>query len=189
VNVRANGVKKKDPLTGLDDGSALAALLRPFYEALIAQAFEDAADVVDVTFSLDNPFVQDVLESLAQQVRAVAETTRSDIQMLIGQQAGNGWSIEELAQAIRDQGVTSSETRALLISRTESAHAYSLGSQAAWKASGVVDRKQWLASDPCDICAPLDGMVVGIDEEFADGISEPPAHPNCRCTLQPVLAD
>lgn len=189
MSVRRNGhaKKKADPLDLLDDGTALWELLRPFYEELIEQAFVDAADVVDVAFSLDNPFVQDVLEQLAKNVRGIADTTRSDIQMLIGQQAGNGWSMEELSQAIIDQGVTQNESRAMLIARTESAHAYSLGSQAAWKQSGVVDRKEWLASDPCEICAPLSGLVVELDEEFADGISEPPAHPNCRCALQPVL--
>lgn len=188
---KLNGHKpqtKKDPTAGLDDGSAVATLMRAFHVALIKDAFGDAAGLVDVTFALDNPFVQTVLKDLAKKVRGIAETTREDIQMLVGQQAGNGWSNEELAQAIRDQGITRSESRAMLIARTETAAAYSQGSIAAYRASGVVSQVEWLLGpDPCEICQGLDGARADLGEEFADGISAPPAHPNCTCALSPIV--
>jgi uncharacterized protein with gpF-like domain len=44
----------------------------------------------------------------------------------------------------------------------------------------------------CEECAALDGGVIPTgDSELPDGMreidAEPPAHPNCRCTLVPVF--
>lgn len=45
-------------------------------------------------------------------------------------------------------------------------------------------RRRWDASADsrlCDICAGLAGEVRKLDEPFADGIDNAPAHSNCRC--------
>lgn len=34
----------------------------------------------------------------------------------------------------------------------------------------------------CPICAPLNDKIIFAGEEFAPGIYNEPAHPNCRCT-------
>ncbi len=44
----------------------------------------------------------------------------------------------------------------------------------------------------CPICEPLDGMVVALDERFERAglsVDAPPAHPRCRCGLQPVWSN
>lgn len=188
MNVKLNGHKKKDPTAGMDDGAAVAKLMQPFYRQLLKEAFADAADLVDVTFSLDNPFVQTVLGSLAKQVKGVAETTKDEIRALVGRQADEGWSVERLQKEIRDKGEIASRSRALLVARTETAAAYSQGSIAAYQASGAVKQTEWLLGpDPCEICQALDGLKADLGEEFADGISAPPAHPNCTCALSPIV--
>lgn len=188
---RLNGhaTKKKDATAALDDGSALADLLRAFYEALIEAAFADAADDgVEVSFSLENDYVQGVLDQLAKDVTSVAASTKDEIAALVGMQAKEGWSMERLGREIRDKGAIASRSRALTIARTESARGYTEGSRAAFRASGVVDRVKWLIGpDSCDLCQALDGKIVGLDEAFADGITGPPAHPNCTCAISPVL--
>lgn len=78
--------------------------------------------------------------------------------------------------------------RSETIARTEIMRANSEGRQEAW-AQGIKGgwigpdaQKEWLAeSDACDICSPINGMRVGILDEFPAG--EPPAHPNCRCDV------
>lgn len=189
MNVKLNGHKKRDPTASLDDGSAVAALMKPFYQKLLAEAFADAGDAgVDVAFDLDNPFVQGVLKDLAKKIKGVAETTKDEIRALIGRQADEGWSLERLQKEIRDKGEIASRTRALTVARTETASAYSQGSIAAYQASGVVKQTEWLLGpDPCEICQALDGMTADLGEEFADGISGPPAHPNCTCVLSPIV--
>lgn len=187
MNVLTNGHKKRDPTTGLDDGAAVAKLMAPFYQQLIKDAFGDAADL-GVVFDLDNPFVQQTLDGLAKKIKGVAETTKEDIRMLVGRQADEGWSVERLAQEIRAKGEIASKSRAILVARTETAAAYSQGSIAAYRASGVVKQTLWmLGPDPCPECSALDGARADLGEEFAPGVTGPPAHPNCTCSLTPIV--
>jgi SPP1 gp7 family putative phage head morphogenesis protein len=87
--------------------------------------------------------------------------------------------------------------RAQTIARTEVTRMYAEGNIAAWKSTGYVTQKRWnTARDErvCPICGPLDGMIVQIDsngfttEPGGLGITAPPAHPNCRCWLTPVVS-
>jgi len=78
--------------------------------------------------------------------------------------------------------------RAKTIARTEIMRANSEGRREAW-AQGVEGgwigpnaKKEWIAEDDaCDICEPMSGVSVPLNEPFP--IDEPPAHPNCRCDL------
>lgn len=183
---KLNGHKKKpDPVASLDDGGALAKLMQPFYRALLADAFGDAAaDGVDVAFSLENPFVQTVLSQLAKQIKGVAETTKDEIRMLVSQQAGNGWSNDELAQAIRDHGITSSASRSMTIARTETGTAYNMGSVAAYRAGGI-EYVDVLDGDDDEPCASANGSRWTLEEAEAN----PLGHPNCVRAFSPVLPD
>jgi SPP1 gp7 family putative phage head morphogenesis protein len=174
----------------LDLGDVIEKLMRKYYPLLVSRAWGDAQAVVgvDIAFDLDNPYVQEILDELAQDIRGITETTRADIQQLLGQQAIEGWSTEELARRLRERGVTESARRARLIASTETASAYSRGSLLYYQESGVVSGTEWLATDPCEICEPLADKVVDLGEEFAPGISFPPAHPACRCALAPIIS-
>jgi len=102
------------------------------------------------------------------------------------------------------------ENRAQTIARTESARAYTDGQNAAWDASGVVKGKTWLVSPyACEFCeaaaAQYGEKSVGVNDAFYergatitgasgatmaldfDDTSGPPLHPNCRCSLLPVI--
>jgi SPP1 gp7 family putative phage head morphogenesis protein len=175
---------------GLDLGRTISTLMRRFYPLLLRQAWADAGEVLelDLTFSLTNPLVQTLLGELAEQVQAVAETTRTQIRDLVGRQAAEGWSVEQLAKEIRQLGEIETPRRAKLIAVTETASAYSRGSIAAYRESGVVQGLRWLTADsPCEICDPLDDTVAPLGEAFAGGVTFPPAHPGCRCAIAPVV--
>jgi SPP1 gp7 family putative phage head morphogenesis protein len=176
---------------GLDDGAAIAALMRRFYPLLLAVSYRDAGDVLqvdDIAFSLSNPLIQTILGELAQQVRAVAETTRQEIRELVGRQAVEGWSIDQLMSEIIGLSEIQTPARAELIAVTETAAAYSKGSIAAYRQSGVVLGMRWLAEgDACPICDPLNELLVELDEAWPGGIAHPPAHPRCRCAIAPFV--
>ena len=180
-----------DPTTSMDNGSTLATLMRGLYPLLVEAAFTDAAaQGLGVAWDLDNPFVQDTLDALADQVVGIAETTKDEIRALVGRQAAEGWSLDELADAIRQAGITRSAARAATIARTETTRAYSLGSIAAFQVSGQVDRLEWLTAQDEKTgpeCAALDGRIVALGKAFDGGVYFPPAHPNCRCAILPVL--
>ena len=95
--------------------------------------------------------------------------------------------------------------RSEMIARTETTRATTVGNIEAWRSTGVVERKVWLpAGDACPFCLAMDGIAVGLDENFLDegdtqevewreqdiemkqnygDVKGPPLHPNCRCVL------
>jgi SPP1 gp7 family putative phage head morphogenesis protein len=90
---------------------------------------------------------------------------------------------QELAKNLRD--IVADPVRAYTIANTEMKRAMSNGAMDNYRELGV-EQMEWSALDPCDLCAEFDGERRAIGDEFGDGVSEPPAHTNCRCTLMPV---
>jgi hypothetical protein len=177
----------------LDNGDQAATILNKFYPVLLQHGWDDGSSLVGIEadFTLDNPDVQRVLKTLAQKVRAVADTTKADIQRLVGQAAEEGWSNSELAVAIRELGETSAPHRAALIATTESTSAYTKGALLYYGETGVVAKTEWLLSgDACPECQGLvaDTPTAVLGEMFAGGVDGPPLHPGCRCALAPVVS-
>lgn len=90
--------------------------------------------------------------------------------------------------------------RALNIARTEILAAQNIGQLLSWYQAadqGFVDlsraEKEWVAGpsgwkniDVCPICEDLEGQRVPVQSVFTNGEISPPAHPNCRCTMNLV---
>jgi len=78
--------------------------------------------------------------------------------------------------------------RAELIAVTEITRAFAQGNTEAWKAQGVEGRKWFTSEDElvCPICGDLAGSVARLGDDFEGGVDNPPAHPRCRCWVQPV---
>jgi SPP1 gp7 family putative phage head morphogenesis protein len=185
----------------LDDGTEIATIMRAFYPLLLERAWERAGEQVQLgtAFDLRNPRVQETIAGLAQKVRRVADTTRDDVRRVMALVDAEGISYNQAAQLLR--GVTETlpdgttvrpfdaPYRAFMVAVTEAAYAYSRGQVLAWQESGDVDRMQWVAeTTACPECNALNGRIVALGSPFENGI-EVPAHPNCRCTLSPVLSD
>ncbi len=91
-----------------------------------------------------------------------------------------------LKTLIKDIEPLFGKARAKVISATEVTRLYAEGNSAAYAAAGV-ERVEWrtvndAAVDP--ICEALDGQRWAVG-----GGQSPPAHPNCRCWLAPVVSD
>ncbi len=123
-------------------------------------------------------------------VTNVEATTRQAINELTAGAIEDGLTNDELSALISD-GFGFSEARGDMIARTETNFAETAGALEGYKASGVVVAKEWSTdAEACDECAPLDGVQVGLDEDFPnDGGDGPPMHPNCECVVVPVLPD
>lgn len=82
--------------------------------------------------------------------------------------------------------------RALTIANTSMAAAMSVASRETYQEFGV-PRMRWLALEPCSTCSgngavgPIVPGEVAFRNVEGAGITEPPAHPNCRCALAPVI--
>jgi SPP1 gp7 family putative phage head morphogenesis protein len=126
-------------------------------------------------------------------VTAIGETTRDGVRALVMRAEDEGWSNDRLADALQE-APEFGEARAEMIARTETAFADVSGNLIGWRASGVVEWKQWsVAQDEvCDLCNDMDGTLVALDDTFDFGgeqIDGPPGHPNCRCDVLPVLSE
>ena len=185
----------------LDDGTEISIIMRAFYPLLLERAWERAGEQVQLgtAFDLRNPRVQETIAGLALRVRRVADTTRDDVRRVMALVDAEGISYNQAARLLR--GVTETlpdgttvrpfdaPYRAFMVAVTEAAYAYSRGQVLAWQESGEVDRMQWVAeTNACAICSALNGEIVTLGAAFG-GSREVPAHPNCRCTLSPVLKD
>jgi SPP1 gp7 family putative phage head morphogenesis protein len=82
--------------------------------------------------------------------------------------------------------------RAETIARTEIIRASNDGQLALWRrarANGFLDstaRKRWITAQDerlCELCRPLQGVEVPLDQAFPGGVQAPPRHPRCRCAV------
>ena len=171
---------------------AIAALAAENSDAAtkdVAEAAAVASDELEALLSQANArAVAYAAQRAGELVTEIDETTRADIRELVGKGVEEGWTNDEFSANL-SESFTFDGARSDMIARTETAFAENRGTIEGWKASGLVEGKQWLADDEaCDDCAELDGEEVGIDEDFSSGDDGPPAHPNCECTLIAVLA-
>jgi SPP1 gp7 family putative phage head morphogenesis protein len=119
----------------------------------------------------------------------ITEATREMLRGDVTEALEQGLSNDELADKLADNYAFSDE-RAEMVARTETARADVEGSLATYRASGVVEGKQWITgADCCDECQDMDGEVVPLDGQFEGGASDPPLHPSCRCDVLPVVSD
>lgn len=122
-------------------------------------------------------------------ITEVSQTTRQAVNTLVGDATAEGLTNRELAERLAGS-FDFSDARALVIARTESANAEIAGTLVGYRESGVVQGKAWSADgEACDICQALDGETVALESNFSNGTDGPPAHPNCRCSVVPVLED
>ncbi len=85
--------------------------------------------------------------------------------------------------------------RARLIAATEVTRVFAEANHEVWNESHVIMAREWRTANDeivCDICGGLDNVQVLLDAPFEYGGEEyddPPAHPNCRCWIVPVIRE
>src|SRR5690606_21096934 len=100
---------------------------------------------------------------------------------------------EGVAQTAKDlaERMQVTYTSAERIVRTESSFVTHQATWESYKASGVVDKYEYLATlddRTSEICRDMDGKVFRLSEKQV-GINYPPLHPNCRSTVVPYFDD
>lgn len=119
-------------------------------------------------------------------------------------------SIDKLTQRIENVFNRLERYQAERIARTEIVRASNFGVVDAYKQTGLVEAKMWYTAIDervCEFCSPMNGKIVGIDENYFDkgdkmrgvgggtidfdyeDVGFPPLHPNCRCTVVPILKE
>jgi hypothetical protein len=159
-------------------------------------AFNDVSDLlsVDVSFDLANPNVHRILSTLGRRVADISETTRADIQRVIGDSLNEGVTLSELGDRLSSLFVETYSGRADTVGRTESMIGYNKASTLGYQESGVVSMVELVdnpdhtedydASDGLT-CADRDGLIVDLDAVDRHIDAE---HPNGSLAVIPVLS-
>lgn len=113
-----------------------------------------------------------------------SDTTLTDIGNAIGEAIALGLSSQTAAKRIMNH--VANPARALMIAITEQNRAISEATVERYEAAGV-EEQEWLVFDPCKTCAQNAGEIRRLRQPFPSGHAQPPAHPNCRCALSPVI--
>ena len=196
--------------------SEMAEALETVIGSAMRQGATAGYDALPENVRFDTLTNERVLDAARARVGRLTEDlgrrTAQQVTTAVARGLEQGQSVQEIAAAM-EQAV-GDPRRAEMIARTETAYAYTQGELDAWKESGVVTGKQWLlAPDPCEFCEAVAEMFgpeaqsVSLPQAFLsigstligkDGgemrldyteIQGPPLHPQCRCTLVPVLGD
>ena len=122
----------------------------------------------------------------------IDDSTREMLRGAVEKALTEGKSADELKADILESNAFSA-SRAETIARTEIAKADMAGTMTGYRASGLVAGKEWSTaqddqvSEECEACERAG--VIGLNDKFPSGEDAPPNHPNCRCTVLPVLND
>ena len=151
-----------------------------------------AGAAVAIDWDVVNERAVDYLNRYRMQwVESMVETTRKQSTRIIENWIRSGEPLDVLEKQMEQ---ILGRERARRIAVTEVTRIYAEGNKIAWRDSGMVTGQRWNTAEDelvCPYCAPLDGKEVGLDSGFLSiggvAVLNPPLHPNCRCTLSPVV--
>lgn len=157
-------------------------------EALAGIGVNLSSNLVD---QVNQRAVSAARDRAADLVSEITEATRNMIRDAIADGLDQNIGRDAIVHNIADGGAFDDD-RAELIADTEIARANSTGALEGYKGardSGVNVMKSWLlGSEACDDCREnADAGPIDLDDDFTSGDDAPPAHPNCRCALSPVV--
>lgn len=134
---------------------------------------------------VDEQTVQ-VLENLSLDlVKGLSEDMKKRIAFEIRDGLLRGESVRDIARRIRD-AANIEKHRANMIARTETIRAFNAAAERRYRMAGVRKFKFVAALDErtCHRCGRYDGKVYELDDPTAP---KPPLHPQCRCSIAPVV--
>lgn len=181
-------MQKKDLFSENDLQAQAVIDFTPILMGVAKQSADHAMDMV----GSNKPFIEKDLEpEIIKRVKwfanSMLNTDKDKLVGIIRDGIQEGQSVTEIRNSISETFDVYSKTQAERVARTEVLHASNQAAVEAWKQTGQVAGKQWLVANPIDECLAYSGDVVPLNKSFPQG--DPPVHPNCECTLIPVLKD
>ena len=159
----------------------------PVFTDITKRRGERAGSLIGTKFELTKE-VMDTIENKSMNfAKKVNETTKKKLRKELGEGISEGEGVPELSDRVSNIFKERRKYESVRIARTEVNSASNGAELEAYKQSGIIEKKEWLAEpDACEICAALDGETAKLKESFGE-FDTPPAHPNCRCTILPVI--
>lgn len=192
------------------ENSRWKSALLGYITSIVADKLEETLKGLggDVTSDLILRITEDYINTDGFKfVNEVNTVTRKQLSKELREGLRLGEGIDDLSKRIRNVYDKFTKTRSEVIARTETLRATNFGTEAGYKESGVVTGKEWLTAldeRACPYCSKLNGKIIDIEGDFfkkgdefqvedqklkigLTDVSYPPLHPQCRCTLIPVI--
>jgi hypothetical protein len=171
-------------------------------------AFDLTGDEEGIELQITQRMLAYIHERIERFVNSTNDISISLIEESIAEGIQNGETLYKLKQRIGDIYFNATTVRSERIARTETIAASNEAANEAYRQSPLTVAKEW-HSEPsaCEFCQSLNGMIIGLDQEFVsqgeeieghdhgkfqanyENINHPPLHPNCRCAILPVASD
>jgi SPP1 gp7 family putative phage head morphogenesis protein len=116
-------------------------------------------------------------------IKNIDDTTREFVQEAVTDWIQSGDPLDELVRMLKPKF---DAIRAEMIASTEVTRLYSTGNRIAWESAGTVRQVRFMTAQDelvCPICGERAGQVF----DLTDSRNHPPAHPRCRCWIQPIV--
>lgn len=157
----------------------------------------------EISFELLNPLIAQHVSTLSgTRIAGINETTRNAIRTTLTEGVRAGESSAVLAKRVKESLAGASKTRAVTIARTEVVHSANWGTYNAHALSGLVSKRQWVATPDGrtrDEHWQMNGQIRGITEPFEAPGGQTAMFPggfgiahldiNERCTTVAVIDD
>lgn len=211
LEAKAAGLTK-DFQEKLFDDAAADELIRHVLNPVLQALAKDQGDLAllfagddEHQFKLNATLLRLITDSTTKMAKNFNDETLNKLNKTLAEGVAEGEGLSKLKSRVEDVYSGAKGYRAERIARTETLKASNYSTNEAYKQTGYVTAKQWYANPGADEeCAALDGTIIGLDEdflkqggtlEFGDGqtyqndyadVTDPPLHPNCRCTILPI---
>lgn len=122
----------------------------------------------------------DAIKSKGMTFQGIKDETLDRMGSTIDKGVKEGWSVDQLARALRDS--VSDPSRAEMIAHTESARMLTAASLTQYREAGIAEWDLVTSAGACEVCrsVEMDNPHNAFDDE-----STPPLHPRCRCSVSP----
>lgn len=166
----------------------LAFLLEATYRRMLLEMHNltrDALELDPSRFRLDDAATNALLNSAAERVVMITESTRAELAARLQAGQAAGLTTQQIADSIADLFQITWKSRPETVAATEIAEAQRLAAIDRYTASGLVDRVRISdanrGTNHTEVCLARNGTTVPLDE--APQLD----HPNCSLVLIPLL--
>ena len=197
-------VKNKFKITSIFDvekeAKIAGEMIIPFIEQFIKDAGQEALNMLapQEDFTDSKNIQKKIQKRAAFFAKTVNSTTLQKLDGTLSEGIAAGEGIRDLSSRVEDVYSEFPAYRSELVARTEATHANNEGTLEGYRQSDVANGKEWIATlddRTRESHVDLNGEIVGVDEEFSNGLDYPgadgPAEEviNCRCVLGPAFIE
>jgi HK97 family phage portal protein len=173
-------------------------LFEPLNVTTLKGGAQDTLDLIKDANELDYAKARVAAKNMTMKfARQVSRTTKDKLRKALADSIEAGEGVAKMSDRVKTVFAEASTSRSVLIARTESTKAYSMGAVEGMRQGGVT-AKEWLTANDDDVRATHEACeaqgAIALNLAFSNGL-EYPADPsgepdevcNCRCTLLPVV--